>query len=99
MLDRLPFPSKMSDAQVARSRKYAYHFFFRRMIPLRSLKPLDHWPLYHVGVSQLEDLKPGVDPGLDLICDGILSGTPFVYPEEMMMAGETREGVVTNYSA
>ena len=82
LLDNLPFHSKMTAAQVARSRKYAYHFFFRRMIPLHSLKPIGGWPLYHVAISRLEDVKPGVDPGLDLICNGILSGTPFVYHDE-----------------
>jgi len=89
ILDRLPFPSKMSPSQVERARKYAYHFFFRRMIPLKSLKALGNWPLYQVCVSQQEDLNPGVDPGLDLICEGILSDTPFIYPAEIT-AGETR---------
>ena len=82
LLDQIPFLSKMSASQVVRSRKYAYHFFFRRMIPLKSLKPIGNWPLYRVHVSQIKDLKPGVDPGLDLICDGILHGSPFVHCEE-----------------
>jgi len=47
MLDRLPFPSKMSDAQVARSRKYAYHYkgpLFSHIIwePTRKRISTDH---------------------------------------------------------
>jgi hypothetical protein len=25
-----------------------------------------------------------MDPGLDVICDGILRGTPFIYPAEQL---------------
>jgi hypothetical protein len=32
----------------------------------------------------LEDLLPGVNPGLDLICEGILTGSPFIYPAETL---------------
>ncbi|OGT05348.1 MAG: hypothetical protein A3F73_10555 [Gallionellales bacterium RIFCSPLOWO2_12_FULL_59_22] len=77
-LDRLPFPAPLSPEQVTAARKYAYYFFFRRMIPVRSLKPLEKFAPYAVKVDRLDDLQPGADAGLDAICDGILDGRPFV---------------------
>ena len=59
---------------VARARLYAYHFFFRRMIALPGLG----FQRDRTVVRSLKDLLPGRDSHLDTICDGILSGTPFV---------------------
>lgn len=81
ILDRLPFAARMSDDLTQRARKYAYHFFFQRMIPLKSMEPTNQWPPYHVNISGLEQLQPGYDPGLDLVCDGIMNATEFVYPD------------------
>ncbi|MGD9850218.1 MAG: capsule biosynthesis protein [Nitrospirales bacterium] len=97
-LDKLPFSSKMTPEQTERARKYAYHFFFRRMIPLNCLTPIGHWPLYHVNISKLEDIQPGKDLGLDVICEGILSGTPFVFPEEQRK-DPIPAGIMNKYSA
>ena len=33
-------------------------------------------------MRSLRDIMPGVDLGLDIICDGILHETPFLYPAE-----------------
>jgi hypothetical protein len=79
VLDSLPFEEALSDEQVLAAQKYAYHFFFRRMIPLKALKPLRRLAPYAVEVSTLDDLRPGRDPGLDTICNGILTGSPFVF--------------------
>ena len=35
-----------------------------------------------VAVVGLAALMPGADAGLDVVCDGILNGTEFVYPAE-----------------
>lgn len=77
-LDRLPFSTPLTAEQITAARKYAYHFFFRRMITVRNLSPLDRFGPYAVKVSRLDDLLPGADPGLDIICDGILENKPFV---------------------
>lgn len=62
---------------VARARRYAFHYFFRRMIPLSSLEPgRDEVTL---GIRSLDELLPGRDPGLDVICNGILDGEEFVF--------------------
>jgi hypothetical protein len=86
LLDRLPGDGRLPKETIARARRYAYHFFFRRMIPLASVAPttgLAAWRVnYRIDVHDLDDLRPGRDPGLDVICDGILHGSPFVYRAE-----------------
>jgi hypothetical protein len=84
ILDRLPLPDRMSPEQVTRARKYAYHFFFRRMVPIPSIIPTKSVPPYKVALDSLEELLPGRQPGLDVICDGILEGSPFIYPAELL---------------
>jgi hypothetical protein len=83
ILDRLPFRKRMSEDLIARARKYAYHFFFRRMIPVAQVAPTGlKDPQFRVEVAELADLLPGRSLGLDVICDGICKGTPFEYPAE-----------------
>ena len=38
VLNSLPFKDRMEESEIIRARKYAFHFFFRRMIPLTFLK-------------------------------------------------------------
>ncbi len=83
VLDRLPFGRRNPDEQTESARKYAYHFFFRRMIPLPFMRQGGP-ALYEVAIDGLDDLMPGRYPGLDVICDGVLKGTPFVYPAETL---------------
>jgi hypothetical protein len=82
----------MDEAAVGRARRYAYHFFFRRMIPLACMEPTGEWPPYQARVSSLDDLAPGADPGLDLICDGILTGSDFIFPAERLAAAPAPAG-------
>jgi hypothetical protein len=77
LLDRLPFAEKLGPSQLARARRYAYHFFFNRMIPLPFIEPKAGFPVYRLKLDRLQQLLPG-DAGLDTICDGILSGCPYV---------------------
>ncbi|MEW6319601.1 MAG: capsule biosynthesis protein [Acidobacteriota bacterium] len=77
LLDRLPFRERLSPERLARARRYAYHFFFNRMIPLPFIEPKAGYPIYQLRLENLDQLKPGASPGLDVICDGILRGTPF----------------------
>jgi hypothetical protein len=82
ILDTLPLAERMPAEQVTRARQYAYHFFFRRMVPVPCIVPTKAVPPYKVALDRLDDLLPGRQPGLDVICDGILTGSPFVYPAE-----------------
>jgi hypothetical protein len=65
-----------------RARKYAFHFFFRRMIPVGLFEPGSRWPYLSVNVRGVDALRAGADPGLDIICDGILGERAFIYPAE-----------------
>ncbi len=84
ILDRLPLAGPMSADAVARARRYAYHFFFRRMIPLEFIEPAAGLPGFRMRIDRLSQLSPGASLGLDVICDGVLSGRPFVYPAERL---------------
>jgi hypothetical protein len=77
ILAGLPFPGRLEPRQLARARRYAYHFFFNRMIPLPFIEPKAGFPVYRLKLDRLQQLLPG-DVGLDTICDGILGRRPFV---------------------
>jgi predicted nucleic acid-binding protein len=96
LLDRLPTGQRLDQATVTRARKYAYHFFFRRMIPLEFMEPQKGWPPFAVAIDNLEALRPGASPGLDLVCDGILHGTPFIYPAEATHSGRSAQQVLAH---
>jgi hypothetical protein len=82
ILGRLPLARRMPPEQIERARKYAYHFFFRRMVPVPSMVPTRAVPPFKLSIDSIDDLLPGRQPGLDVICDGILNGSPFVFPAE-----------------
>jgi len=79
MLATLPFRRRLDAERTARAQIYAYHFFFRRMIPLPGLKRsrMQASP-YEIVPQGLEAFEPGADAALDCVCEGILEGTPFV---------------------
>lgn len=83
-LDALPLPARLDEPTRERALKYAYHFFFRRMIPLNFMQQASGWPPFAVSIGGTWDLEPGASRGLDLICQGILNGNPFVYPAETL---------------
>lgn len=82
ILDRLPLATGLDNALTTRARKYAFHYFFRRMIPLSFIELIQEWPFYQLSLETIDPLKPGNDVGMDIICDGILRGSPFIYPAE-----------------
>ena len=79
LLRSLPLRRALDEDAVQRARRYAYHFFFRRMIPLEMVAPVRGYPLLRLDVAGLDDIQPGRSAGLDVICDGILAGREFVY--------------------
>ena len=81
LLAQLPFKERLSPPQLARARRYAYHFFFNRMIPLPFIEPKAGYPIYRLKLERLQQLLPGASPGLDTICEGILAKAPFVLRE------------------
>jgi hypothetical protein len=82
LLSRLPYGETMPRPDRERALRYAYHFFFRRMMPLPFLAPNGKGSMFDIAIESLADLAPGKNPGLDAICEGILSGAPFVYEAE-----------------
>jgi hypothetical protein len=91
ILDRLPFAERLSDTLLARARRYAYHFFFNRMIPLAFIEPKAGYPIYRLKLDGLEQLLPGASVGLDTICDGILGKGSFVMRERPVAAPQLVE--------
>ena len=99
ILDRLPLPERMSDEAVQRARKYAYHFFFRGQIPVPVLEQAKGSGFSKLEISGISDLLPGRCPGLDIICDGIIKGSPFIYPAELYPEKLVTSGKFTTSSA
>ena len=80
LLDRLPSLPHTSD-MAERAKRYAYHFFFRRTIDFRQVQAEGRLSFkgLRLGFKELSDLLPGRDAGLDLICNGLMKGTDFVF--------------------
>jgi hypothetical protein len=76
-------PPAMTADQVELARRYAFAFFFRRMIPFTLVRSVEGRlaPL----PTSADELLPGQDPYLDFICDRILSGGDFVLPSELAL--------------
>ena len=95
LLDQLPGSQRLSPAKLERARKYAFHFFFRRMIPLPFIKPVEPKAAkMKLDITRLDDLKKGQYNGLDVICNGILTGSEFEYPAEKYIGLENINSLV-----
>lgn len=97
LLDQLPAGERMSTSATRRARKYAYHFFFRRMIPLSFMREGGQGAPFQLDLQSLKQLLPGREPGLDVICDGITQNREFIYPAESLGEKESLE-VMQAYS-
>jgi hypothetical protein len=82
LLDALPFPRRLAEDHTRLALKYAYHFFFRRMIPLPFVRHLPPEFDFRLMLSSFEQLAAERHAGLEVICNGILSGSDFVFPAE-----------------
>lgn len=82
VLEKLPETDEPAAETVERARRYAFHYFFRRMVPIKATRAAPGWPPFDLDVASLTELEPGADLGLDIVADGILAGTPFEYPAE-----------------
>lgn len=78
ILSSLPMRERLSKEKIQMARRYAHHIFHRRMIPVKFAKKNHSLVPFAYKVNSLEELAVGVDPGLDIICDGILSGSLFL---------------------
>ena len=90
ILDKLPLPHGLDKERLERARKYAYHFFFRRMIEV----PLMISPKkfkFVLKLPSLRELLPGAYHGLDVICDGIINKKSFTANPIIANTGQSRK--------
>lgn len=78
LLDRVAELKRNSPESIARARRYAHYYFFRRFIPFGFTNDRTWNNVLGLRIDRLEQLLPGKDKYLDLICSGILDGTPFI---------------------
>src|SRR3546814_13634354 len=64
LLAALPLRRPLDPETHERARRYAYHFFFRRMVPLPLLR-MNRNPATEIDLSVLAELDPGWWEGLD----------------------------------
>lgn len=83
ILDNLPLQKKLDNDTIERALKYAYHFYMRTVLPIQVVEPMPYENApYRIKEQSLKALDLGSDEGLDIICDGILKKTPFIYLAE-----------------
>ena len=81
LLQNINSIDKMDSRQIRLARKYAYHLFFRKMIPIKALEKISSFAPYKINVKNISELKVGHDKGLDTICNAILDKKEFIYDE------------------
>ena len=81
-LGKLPIKRHMDDAKIIRAKKYAYHFFFRRMIPIKVIDqvPLG-WPNYKINKNFFDIINNKKDKGFEKICNSIINHDKFIFDE------------------
>lgn len=67
----------LTPAETERARQYAWHFFFRRCIPVAALGERNRDGTMALKADAVTLALPGRDPGLDVICEGVLNGSGF----------------------
>lgn len=83
LLDKLPFKKQLSEEKYDRALKYAFHCYLRQMIPLSIVEPTGYENApYKIKQLPLSAFGEHADEGLDIICNGILKNSSFVFPHE-----------------
>lgn len=78
LLDNLPTLQRNRPESIERAKRYAYHYFFRRLIPFKAVINPRGFEC-SISIQHLHDLDPGKDPWLDFINERLLTGKPFVH--------------------
>ena len=84
ILEGLPLRKRLDPQVIEEAQKYAYHFFFRRMMPLPFLEKVSSNLFFAPNIASVDDLAEGRSTALDILCDAVLDGRPFVYPAERL---------------
>ena len=83
IIKNLPMKNKLSAQKVLRAKKYAYHFFFRRSIPISSITHKPHaWPPFTLDKNGFKKILNGSDLGMEQICNSIINKKPFIFEDE-----------------
>ena len=83
ILGALPLGQRMTPEQIELAKKYAYHVYLRKMIPLGMLTPQPFENAqYSIDKVGIKGFEAGADVGLDVVCDGILKKSPFTVEKE-----------------
>ena len=80
-LFKLPYGRRLPKVTQERALKYAYHFFFRRMIFFSSLKNTNDLRAFDFAFSDWSELSKNGDKGLGVVIRGILSGSEFEFDQ------------------
>ncbi len=78
ILRSLPLGRRLSAEEQTRAERYAWHFFFRRMVALPGFHRNNGWPPYRLAMNDLAEVAPGADTNLDMVCREILEGGQFL---------------------
>ena len=82
ILDDLPTNKKLSSEKIEQAKKYAYHFFFRRMMVIKSIdENLGGWPNFKIKKTLFNDLAENKDKTLEVIAKSIINEESFIYDE------------------
>ena len=83
VLDNLPLNEKIKGSKLERAKKYAYHFFFRKTIQVKSLyERKNKYPSIGIKNSLFENLKNKEDLALEKIIDKIINNEEVIYNDE-----------------
>ena len=70
---------KFENRNLIRAKKYAYHFFFRRMLEFKSIKEQQHkWPNFTISNDFPKNLINSSDPALEKTSEAIIYNSDFI---------------------
>lgn len=84
LLEDAPNLTKLSNEQTLDAQKYAYSFFINRQIPVPKAFVREGVNLADLDWNNLDQLLPGQDPYLDLICEDIINKGTFELGSELI---------------
>lgn len=73
----------VTQEQVDLARRYTYLFFFRYLIPLPFYGVSSLWNVSHYCLTDIDEIRPGRNPYLDIVIDGILNDGDFTIPRQL----------------
>ena len=83
VLDNLPLKEKLQGEKLERAKKYAYHFFFRKTIQVKSLyEKKNKYPSIGIKNNLFENLNNNKDLTLEKIADQIINNEEIIYNDE-----------------